>query len=338
MGRRGTNLALLALLVTAFLTGWLAFQLFDSRARAVLALHAAAGIGILLLVPWKSVIARRGLRRRRPLGWASLVLAALLVLSLLFGFLHSVGLPYLYFADLTAMEVHVGAALAAIPFVVWHVLARPQAPRRTDLSRRGLLRAGTLALAAGLAYGASELGLRAGRLPGAARRQTGSYELGSHEPAATPATQWMFDQPPIVDPGRLSLVVATPDGSRSYRYEELAGFRDRLTATLDCTGGWFAEQDWEGVWLERLLGSGIGRRATSVNVVSATGYGRRFSLPALPRLLLATRAEGQELDPGHGAPLRLVAAGERGFWWVKWVTRIQADDLPAWWQSPFPLQ
>ena len=35
---------------------------------------------------------------------------------------------------------------------------------------------------------------------------------------------------------------------------------------------------------------------------------------------------------------RLVSADRRGFWWVKWIVSIEVDDLPHWWQSPFPLQ
>jgi DMSO/TMAO reductase YedYZ molybdopterin-dependent catalytic subunit len=36
--------------------------------------------------------------------------------------------------------------------------------------------------------------------------------------------------------------------------------------------------------------------------------------------------------------VRLVAPGRRGFWWVKWVTRVEVVDAPWWLQSPFPLQ
>jgi DMSO/TMAO reductase YedYZ molybdopterin-dependent catalytic subunit len=36
--------------------------------------------------------------------------------------------------------------------------------------------------------------------------------------------------------------------------------------------------------------------------------------------------------------VRLVAPGRRGFWWVKWVRRIEVVDEPWWLQSPFPLQ
>ena len=49
--RRLTNLGLLWLLAIAFATGWVAFELSGQPARAVLILHSAAGVGMLLLVP-----------------------------------------------------------------------------------------------------------------------------------------------------------------------------------------------------------------------------------------------------------------------------------------------
>jgi DMSO/TMAO reductase YedYZ molybdopterin-dependent catalytic subunit len=72
-------------------------------------------------------------------------------------------------------------------------------------------------------------------------------------------------------------------------------------------------------------------------VRSATGYARRFDLASLPGLMLATHLDGAPLGPGNGAPVRLVASGRRGFWWVKWVTSVRPSDRPPWWQSPFPL-
>jgi DMSO/TMAO reductase YedYZ molybdopterin-dependent catalytic subunit len=109
----------------------------------------------------------------------------------------------------------------------------------------------------------------------------------------------------------------------------------RVRAVLDCTGGWYAEQDWAGVPVAALLG-GRGR-ARSLLVRSATGYGVRFPLADLERLLLATRVGGAPLSPRHGFPVRLVAPGRRGFWWVKWVVSIEVDPAPWWRQPPFPL-
>ena len=61
-GRR-TNLALLGLLLLAFLTGLLAYGIgTPTAATVVVAVHGAAGLGLLLLVPWKAVIVRRSWR------------------------------------------------------------------------------------------------------------------------------------------------------------------------------------------------------------------------------------------------------------------------------------
>src|SRR5207244_5714437 len=77
-----TNVALMALLAAAFLTGWLAFALATAPARWSLIIHAAGGFAILALLPWKSIIARRGARRAQSGAWASLVFAALVLVSL----------------------------------------------------------------------------------------------------------------------------------------------------------------------------------------------------------------------------------------------------------------
>lgn len=329
MARR-TNLALLATLSAAFATGWLAFAYATSPARWALAVHAVSGFAIVVLVPWKSLVVQRGLRRPRPGRPASLLLGGLIVASLIGGFLHSTGLlPW--WGSFTAMEVHVGAALVAVPFAVWHVLARPVRPRPADLGRRALLRAGAVAAVAGVAYAGSEGAVRLLRLPGAGRRFTGSYEAGSFRPELMPVSSWIADPILAIDSGRWRLLA----GGREWEYGKLASFTDGLRAVLDCTGGFWSEQDWEGVLLDRLLDNKTGAR--SIRVVSATGYERRFAVEEAGRLLLALRVGGRPLDAGHGAPARLVAADRRGYWWVKWVERIELDPLPAWWQTPFPL-
>src|SRR5207237_1013053 len=103
--------------------------------------------------------------------------------------------------------------------------------------------------------------------------------------------------------------------------------------TLDCTGGWYATQDWTGVRLDRLV-----RTTGSIRITSATGYTRMLPASDAHQFLLATHAGGRPLSTGHGAPLRLVAPGKRGFWWVKWVSRVEVVDTPWWLQPPFPTQ
>jgi len=333
--KRWTNLALFVLLGLAFVTGWLAFFYGTAPSRASLIVHAVSGYAIIALTPWKSVIASHGVKRRRAGWWASLVLTLLILVSVLAGILHSTGL-LISVGVISAMEVHVGAALVAIPFVTWHVVARRLPVRAVDLSRRSLLRAGALLAGSGLAYGAGEGVVRALALPGSMRRFTGSYQYGSLEPAQLPATQWMFDTVPQIDPANWRLIVRTATAVREWTYDELLAFDDRVRATLDCTGGFYSTQDWSGVWMSRLVPAGI--TAASIHVQSLTGYDRRFSIESAGGLLIATRLGDQPLDPGHGFPVRLVAPKRRGYWWVKWVTAIIIDGLPSWWQLPFPMQ
>jgi len=44
--------------------------------------------------------------------------------------------------------------------------------------------------------------------------------------------------------------------------------------------------------------------------------------------LLATGVGDEPLAHEHGAPVRLVAPGRRGFQWVKWVVELQLDEEP----------
>ena len=328
---RGTNLALLVLLASALLTGALAFANGGRWTFVTLAAHGAAGLGIVLLAPWKSVISRRGVRRGRPGTVASISLAVLIVITVGTGVAHAVGM----WPSVLAIQIHVGAALCSIPLAIWHVVARPVRPRRTDVSRRSLLRAGAVAAGSVAAFAALEGSVRVSGFAGAERRATGSYERGSFDPDAMPVTQWLDDTPPAVGSTDWRLEVRTPTGVRTFTYEQIASFDDAVRATLDCTGGWFATQDWKGVRLDRLLGRDADVR--SVVVVSSTGFSRRFPIDDAPSIVLATRVGGEPLAVGHGFPARLVVPGRRGFWWVKWVERVEASSTPWWWQSPFPL-
>ena len=328
---RGTNLALLVVILLAVATGALAFAIGGGWARWAVAAHGAAGLAIVLLAPWKTAISARGIRRRRSGSVASVVLAMLVLIAVTSGVAHAVG----WWTGTLAMQVHVGAALGSIPLVAWHVVARPVRPRKTDLSRRSLLRGAALAGGSLATLGGVEAFVRVAGLPGAERRFTGSYERGSFDPDRMPVTQWLDDEIPRVDAGLWRLEVRSLAATRTWTFDELLGFGDEIRGVLDCTGGWFASQEWSGVRVDRLLEPDPDAR--SFVAVSATGYARRLPIVEASRVLLATRVGGLPLSAGHGYPLRLVAPGRRGFWWVKWVERIEASSTPWWWQSPFPL-
>jgi len=345
MGPRRTNLALLVVLVAALATGGLAFAAGTGWGRPVVVGHALAGLAVLVLVPWKSPIVRRGLARRAAPGrWASVAFGALVLVAVATGLAHATG-TLAGLGPVSAMQVHVGAALAAVPLLVWHAAARGGArARRTDLSRRALLRAGAVAATAGLVLLAVEGVTRLAALPGARRRFTGSLPLAATgtaaDPARIPVTQWLDDRVPVIDPAAWRLRVRAGDAARDWTSEELAGFGDRVEAILDCTGGWYARAAWEGARLDRLLPPGSLERAgtrASLVVTSVTGYRRRFPLADARALYLATRLGGRPLGAGHGFPARLVAPGRRGFWWVKWVASVDLDPAPWWRQPPFPL-
>jgi hypothetical protein len=322
-----TNVALLVVLVGAAVTGGLAFAAGTPiPAWLATVLHGLFGLAVVLLVPWKTVIVRRA----PALRLASLALVGLIAVCIVSGLIE-VFIGYGALWRLSPMQVHVGSAVLAAPLLAWHVLRhRRQRLRRLDLSRRTLLRTGALAVGVAAGYGMLE-GI--GRLAGSAsasRIATGSHYLSPH---AAPATTWLFDQVPFVETDyRFQL------GGAEFTVADLASRATAVRARLDCTSGWYTEAEWTGVSLADLLPSEQLAAAASIEVVSMTGYRRRFPARDAASLYLATSYQGEPLRPAYGAPVRLVAPDRRGFWWVKWVASVELSDLPAWSQSPFPLQ
>lgn len=345
---RMTNRLLLVALLAALATGAGAFATGSPAGRWIIIAHGVVGLAVLLLAPWKSRVVRRGLRRGRPGRWASSVLAVLALVTVLTGIAHSTGLVRSVGGQLT-LWLHVAAALTTVPLAAWHVAGRARRPRRVraparpaaartsgpPVSRRLVLRTGVVGLAAAGLYAAAESVVRVADLPGSRRRFTGSYENGSFDPAAMPTTIWLNDRRPDVDPAGYRLEVVDAAGSYEVPLADLSSYDVTRRAVLDCTSGWYAEQDWTGAPVASLLRD-VGA-ARSLHVRSVTGYWVRLPVDDAGDLLLATRVGGQQLSAGHGFPARLVVPGRRGFWWVKWVDRIEVQDTPAWWQPPFPL-
>ena len=325
-GRR-TNVALFLVLICAALTGGLAFAAGTPiPARLATVTHGLFGLAVVLLVPWKSVIVRRA----PALQAASLALVGLIAVCLISGLVEVFG-GYGVIGRLSPMQVHVGSAVLAAPVLAWHLLRhRRQRLRRRDLSRRTLLRTGALAVGVAATYGTLE-GI--GRLAGSAaasRIATGSHHLS---PDAVPATMWLFDQVPMVAADHRVHVAG-----EELTVSDLASRSTTVAARLDCTSGWYTDAQWTAVSLADLLAGEQVAAAASIEVVSVTGYRRRFPADEAGSLWLATAYQGVPLRPAYGAPVRLVAPHRRGFWWVKWVASVELSDLPAWGQSPFPLQ
>jgi DMSO/TMAO reductase YedYZ molybdopterin-dependent catalytic subunit len=330
---RQTNQALLVVLLFAFGTGVATVAIGSPDGAWVAIGHGICGLAVVLLIPWKSRVVRGGLRRARLSRWLSLLLAALALFTLIAGLGYATGLVR-SIAGMPGLWVHIAVALVLVPLAVWHVWARRIRPRRTDLSRRALMRAGAVAVGAAGLYAAGEAAVRVLGLPGARRRFTGSYETASFRPEAMPSTSWLLDAVPGVDPDRWRLTINDGQGPRELTLAQLTAYGTQVRATLDCTSGWYSHQDWTGVPLRTLVHRGPG--AQSVYVHSVTGYWVRLPIHNLDRLLLATQVGGEPLSADHGFPVRLVAPGRRGYWWVKWIDRIELQTTPSWWQPLFP--
>jgi hypothetical protein len=326
-GRR-TNVALLVVLLGAFLSGGAAFAAgTEVPSRLTTIGHGLLGLGVVVLTPWKTVVARRA----PALRVASLALAVVIVVCLVAGFVE-VFVGYRIVAGISPIQVHVGAALVAVPLLAVHLVRhqRGQGLRPTDLSRRQLLRTAGFLVGTGAAYAGLEGVGRLAELPSGRRIASGSHRIASD---ALPATIWLFDRVPVLDADHRVRV-----GGRDVSVAELATSAVPVRARLDCTSGWFADAQWSGVNLSTLVPAERLTEAASIVVTSVTGYRRRFPIADAGALWLATGFAGGPLTPGTGAPVRLVAPGRRGFWWVKWVASVELSDTPAYAQSPFPLQ
>lgn len=326
MPRRLTNGILLATVLLLVATGLIAWLLPETTATPLYDLHRIAGIGLVLALPWKELIARTSLTRRIGRGIAASavpgVLATVaLALTIGLGLAWTVGLvsfdrPSAY----SAMNLHVFAGIALVPLTAWHLLRRWERPRARDLTRRAavrLLGLGALAIAVGSVVEHVPPG----------RRVTGSKHAGSFTGNAFPLTIWAFDRVPTIDPRTWRLALRGVDDRTPLALADITAWPQReIDVVIDCTGGWWSEQRWRGApLLEILSARRYGADARSVTVTSVTGHSWTFELDDLRDAILATHVGGNELSAGHGAPVRLVVPGRRGFQWIKWVDRVEVS-------------
>jgi DMSO/TMAO reductase YedYZ molybdopterin-dependent catalytic subunit len=327
--RRRTNLALLVAVPGAVFTGLFANTIGRDWAIDPVVVHGVAGFAVAAIAPWKSTIVARGARRRRSSRWASYALLVLVATTLASGLIHAADAAT-HIGPLAVMQIHVGSGLIALALLVLHYRAHPVKPSSDDLGRRNFIRTAGLAGLATAIWVGWEQSLAIADSSGADRRFTGSHERSSFDPSGMPVTQWFDDRVQHIDRNEWRLDI---DGVE-YAIDDLTGGQEALAATLDCTSGWYSEQRWEGIRLDRLIGPTSTR---SIEVRSVTGYSRRFPVRDLDRMWLVTHVGGAPLSAGHGFPARIVIPHRRGFWWVKWVVRIRTSNLPWWVQSPFPL-
>ena len=344
------NVILLFLLAAELGTGLFGLVSGSSDRAIYLQLHRIFGFSILAVFLWKGRNIFRSLariRRRRsgntaatPIPYGSLVIVLLLALSIALALTWSHTGPF-KFQGFSGVSWHIYVSVPLAPLLLWHAFSKRWTLRPIFWAqRRNFLRTGGLALAGLALWQFAEFTAASLNLPGSRRRFTGSYAAASFSGNNFPSTSWINDNPaPIdIDAWRLQ-VTGHVQRELSLDYNEIVAHKSRMTATLDCTGGWHSTQHWTGVPLKHVLDrAGLKPEAASVTVRSVTGYTRRFSIDETEELLLATTVGDETLSHRHGFPLRLAAPERRGYQWVKWVTALEMNDTSKWFQSPLPLQ
>ena len=335
MPTRLTNLLLLLLVVAEAATGILGWMLPEARAWPLYDLHRVLGVSLVLLLLWKQSVVRSSLARRLPRRPRdrSVILGALagvaLLASLGLGSAWTISLvSFDSFWGYSPLNLHVFLALGALPFVMWHMLRRwERRPGAKELvNRRSALRLVGLAVASTVAWQLVE-GVANAWAPSGSRRHTGSKHAGSFSGNDMPVTIWLFDSIPVLDTSTWRLEVSGKVAQpAAFSYANLESLEPaEVTAVLDCTGGWWSEQTWKGVWVKDVLSAcGLNPSAQALEAISVTGHRWTFPLSDLQDAVLATHVGGELLNPGHGYPVRLVAPGRRGFQWIKWVGRLEA--------------
>lgn len=337
------NIVLLILIIIQFASGYFGFINGRADNRWLLWVHGIGAYAITWVLLWKSSIILHVYKRgtgfnRRRVAFALMLL--LLLGTLLFGLVWTFNGPQ-YLFGFSLVTLHIFLAVPLLILMAWHawhlrwIFRVPQA-----LGRRTFLRSFGLGLAGLSLWLATNKLKQWTRLPGAERRFTGSYETGSFT-GRFPRVSWIADRPAPIDKNSWQLTISgAVEQPISLTYQTLLEMAEtEVTAVLDCTGGWYSEQVWSGIAVSNLLSLATPTaQAASVTFEAVSGYKRRFTLPEAQRFILATAVAGAPLAHGHGFPLRLVAPGQRGVNWVKWITHIHLNPTPKHWQLPLPLQ
>jgi hypothetical protein len=313
------------------------YGLFWTLGGWVFDLHRISGWFLIGTIPWKAAISLRSLRRGLRPGFdqgvlviLSLLLASATALVIGLGFAWSWRLgPQELWIRQTAISWHWMLALGLLAPFALHVWRRWPRPKKADLlSRRAVLKFAGLGAVALAGWWSAE-GLAAWReVLQSPRRYTGSRRAGVFSGNRFPITHSLAAGQIDLQAWRLVLEGAVSE-PLSLTYEELSALPfTEQAATLDCTLGWYTVQNWRGVRLEDLFDrAGSLPKAFAVRLEAVTGYAHILPLPEARQVLLATHVGEEVLDHWHGFPLRAVVPTRRGWFWVKWVSRIELIGL-----------
>lgn len=330
MSSAALDRTLAILLVAQLASGLLTLRSGVPTTAPLFWLHGLIG-GTLLVAAAEKLRRSIGpaVRARR---WGRLALGALLALlvaaALAGGFAWVASGRIWAIGPWTILTLHIWAALAIIPTVLFHLLPRrwrllrPRANRGPPrISRRTLLASGGVLALGAVAWGAANV---LDVVRGGTRRFTGSRWLA--DGGIPPPTTFYGEGTPTIEGdawrltvnGRVARPLTLDRAALAALGEEV---RDGV---LDCTSGWVVRTVWRGTPLRAVLdAAGADPDATAVSIRSVTGWMVRLEQLDLDDALLATHVAGEPLPAANGAPLRLVAPRRRGLDWIKWITEIE---------------
>jgi hypothetical protein len=323
---RVVDLGILVSIVVLLATGIASMFAATPSAAWVYVVHGVVGVTLVGFVALKLWRVRHRVRARPTGVWTSILLAVLALAALATGLAWVFGLSLdLGFWGL--LNVHIALGLLVVPVLLVHLRRRFAVPDRETLTdRRTALQASGLLVGGAVVWRAQQSLNRVLDTAGARRRFTGSRPVEGDSGNDFPVTMWVADDPDPIDPKDWTLrVTGRVEESLSIDTDDLAPEREKR-ALIDCTSGWYAERDWQGLAVADLLdAAGTHEEAEWVQFRSVTGY--KWSLPIgdAREALLATHVDGERLTHGHGFPLRLVAPGRRGYQWVKWVEEVRVS-------------
>ncbi|MGA3288861.1 MAG: molybdopterin-dependent oxidoreductase [Candidatus Bathyarchaeia archaeon] len=99
--------------------------------------------------------------------------------------------------------------------------------------------------------------------------------------------------------------------------------------TIYCVEGWNAKILWEGVLVKDLLQeAGVSPNATVVIFRASDGYTTALPMSYVIQnnIMIAFKMNNVTLTPEIGWPFMLVAQGQYGYKWIKWITEIEASN------------
>jgi DMSO/TMAO reductase YedYZ molybdopterin-dependent catalytic subunit len=122
-------------------------------------------------------------------------------------------------------------------------------------------------------------------------------------------------------------------------WEELLALpRVQLTADFHCVTTWSRyDNAWEGVHIREILQRALPKpTAHFVMAHSFTGYTTNMPLSALDDddVLIAFKHDGQDLEPEHGGPVRLIVPKLYAYKSAKWLDGLEflEHDRPGFWE------